>query len=474
MDPVHIFVDDAELRGWTEMSLSRNKKDMTGSFSMSLFMNYVPGEPVMVDVTKNKTITVYIGGHLAFTGKVDKRQGSGTKHGATGSDNNERASSADAGGGGRSASISADEYTVKITARGKTKYLVDSSHQHPTTNLMRPTNKEAIQKLIEPWGIDLEWLATDIKLDKIRLRDGGKVVDEIHRICSENGHFVYETRDGKIRVTDDTGRQEGEPLILGQNVLSFSAEQSEENARSKVKVKGQRTEKGIRGAKAVLNVEKEIKDKWVDGDIPYVVQHYGDGTPEALERRANFETNKRSSESKKLTINVFHVQASNGEPWDVGTLHYCEIPPEGIYDVFEVTELTYNVQNDKKISTTLTLSPPPSSTINSGASASGATAAAANAGLSGLAATVSAAAGGLVSAGLAAFAAMRKLAAGVSFTPGTYPAPWSGPDVSVVQTELPQDLAALGGGLLDGLASLADTPKASLPADYQSDRSSPQ
>lgn len=450
MNPCHIFVGGQELLGWTEMTLQRAKKDLTGSLSVSLFFTYLPDSPVAISATKNKDITVYIGGHLAFTGKVDARKGSGTKGGGKGSTNNEKS------GGGRSVSIGADEYTVKITARGKTKTLIDSSHQHPTTNMLKPTNREVIEKLIQPWGVQIDWKASPIKLDKVRFRDGAKVFDEISRIATENGHFLYETRDGKLRITDDTGREEGEPLILGQNVMTFSAEQSESDAKSKVKVKGQRTDKNIRGEQAVLKIEKEIKDAWVEADNPFILQHYGDATPEALERRANFETNKRSSESKKLTIGVFHIQSSNGAPWDIGKLHYCEIPPEGIFDVFECTELTYTVQNDKTIKTVMTLSPPPSSTGAASAS-------------SGVPSGIANLVGGVIGlvSSVASLASSRRRAAGITFAAGQYPAPWSGPDVSIVLPVSQPDAGPSERVLLADLAPDGAGPALTLPQDFQ-------
>ena len=48
------------------------------------------------------------------------------------------------------------------------------------------------------------------------------------------------------------------------------------------------------------------------------------------------------------------------QPWDIGNTHYVEVPPEGIFDMFECTELTYHVDAEKELKTTLTLSPPPS------------------------------------------------------------------------------------------------------------------
>jgi hypothetical protein len=239
-------------------------------------------------------------------------------------------------------------------------------------------------------------------MDKARFRDGSRVVDELFRLAGEYAYFMYETRDGKLRVTDGVGIGSGDPIILGYNILKFQAEQSEDKAKSKVKAKGQRSEKEQHGEKAILKRHKEVQDSWVSDYVPLTVQHYGSGTDEELERRARFEMNKRASASKKLSVDVFHVQSPSGAPWDIGQTHYVEVPPEGIAEVFECTALTYSVGKDS-IHTSLTLNPPPSG---------GAGGASGGFGLSGL-------------MGMVASAASRRSALGIKFVAGQYPAPWT-------------------------------------------------
>lgn len=413
--PVSIYIDGSELITWTEMTLSRTKTDLTGSLSISIFMGNVPDKPVMVDAAHGRGIAVYIGQHLAFLGLIDRRIGTGAKHGKAGTTTNDgtHGSSATDGSTGRSVTIGPNEYTVQLKCRGKTKVLIDSSHQHPTTNMLKPKTKQVLEKLIEPWGIELDWNATDIELDKVRFRDGARVIDEISRLCRENCYFMWETRDGKLYVTDAVGRTEGEPLVLGSNILQFSAEQGEDTSKQKLKIKGQRSKKGIRGEAAVLtNTIKEVRDSWMQTDIPTTVQHYGDATPDALERRGRFEANKRSADAKQVTIEVFHVQSTNGEPWDVGQVHYVEVPPEGVFDELECTELTYSVKNDKELKTTMTLAPLPAKSATGGSGKV----------TSNLPAVQSDAKSGGVS---------RRAAAGVTFAPKQYPQPWSGPILEI-------------------------------------------
>jgi prophage tail gpP-like protein len=418
MIPVVITVGGMALTTWTEMTLQRSKDEMTGSLNVTIFAGAMQSGPMVAMAKAGADISVYIGGQLAFCGTVDKREGSGTKKGSKGADesNKKTGKGKDASKASSSVSIGPNEYTIKLSARGKTKRLIDSSHQHPTTNMMRPTTKEVVEKLVQPWQVQVEWKGKIIKLDKVRFRDGARVVDELHRVALENCYFMYETRDGKLRVTDGVGTDSGagEPLILGQNILKFSAEQSEDKAKSEVKVKGQRTKKEIWGRKALKDTHTTVRNAKVKSKNLLTVQHYGDATKEELERRARFEMNKRNSASQKITIDVFHVQSKSGAPWDVGNCHYVEVPPEGIFDMFECTALTYHVDAEKEIKTTLTLSPPPSG----GAGGAGG-------GMGGM--------GGFglsmlnMGIGLA-----RRSQANIPIVEGQYPDPWTPPVLSVL------------------------------------------
>lgn len=402
MKPVVITVGGSELTTWTEMTLSRSKEEMTGNLSVTIFAGAIPSGPIARAAAAGAEILVYIGGQIAFTGEVDKRKGTGSKSGKPGSKESDSGKS----GTSLSTNIGPDEYTIKLTARGKTKTLIDSSHQHSTTNMLKPTTKEVVEKLIEPFKVQLDWKGEAIKLDKVRFRDGARVVDELNRVSVENCYFMYETRDGKLCVTDGVGGQTsgGDPLILGINILEFSAEQSEEEQKSEVKVKGQRSKKDKWGEDALLKTFKSVKNKGIKSFRPHIVQHNGDADDKTLERRARFEMNARAAKGKKIQIEVFHVQ-SQGGPWDIGNMHYVEVPPEGIFDMFECTELTYSVDADKTLKTSLTLSPPPSGGEGGGF--------------------------GLGSINFGTGSA-RQAQSGISVVAGQFPEPWSPPDLSVL------------------------------------------
>lgn len=350
--PFAVFIGGKEIEGYTSATLSRKKSDMTGSFSCELFFNYLPKSPVAIQALRGADVAVYVGGHLAFFGALDKRSGKGS--GKSGNENNV------------SANFGSGSYTVSFSARGRTKYLVDSSHQHKTGLMKKPKAREVAEALTEAFDVELDWQSENVQLERVTFRDGMNVATELFRLGNENGMFVYETRDGKLRVTDEPIGS-GEPLILGKNILHFSADQSEEHQRSYIVVKGQRTTIEQWGKDAIINTIKDARQQGIDKRIPFIIQHYGDGTPEALDRRVKFEADKRNSQALKVSVKVFHVmQSQNDEPWDIGQTHYVEIPPEGIFNELECIELEYNLGADGELSTTLTLAPPPSAKPSAG------------------------------------------------------------------------------------------------------------
>jgi len=345
MKPFQIFVDGRLLEGYTDATLQREKHKLTGSLSISLFMGYLPESAVLPGATRGSEILVYVGGHLAFTGNIDRRE--------------DNADSTGKPGKAPSLNVGPNNYTVRLTCRGKTKALIESSQQHPTGTMLGVSNKEAIENLLEPWRIELDWLAAEVSLGRVRLRDGGRVVDEIQRLAEKSGIYCYETRDGKLRVTDTPPAQTGESLVLGKNILSFSAKQEGDWSRSQVLVKGQLNSKDSWGVAAVIPPLKLVADVSLTEFTPITVQVSGDATQDILERRATYEVNRRAAETKKVRLDVFNILQANGLPWDLGVLHYVDIPPAGIKGVFEVTGLTYTARADKTLKTSLTLTPPP-------------------------------------------------------------------------------------------------------------------
>ena len=421
--PMRIFIGGEELVTYTSAQLQRTKKQMTGSLTVEIFLDYVPTKPTIVNAVRGKEILVYIMGELAFTGIIDKRRGKSVKKqnrdasGRFAYSGGPGSLSEDAGGDVSVNFSKGNGYSVTLTARGRTKYLIDSSQTHPTGFFKNTSDKKVIETLVKEHNVVLQWDAEEIDEPKVTLRDGNRIYNEIFERCNQNCHFDYETRDGKLLITDGTNGTVGEDIILGYNILDFSAEQSEDQANSQITVKGHRTQKGVWGNDAIVQPVQTVADSWVGANIPLTIQHYGDATNEGLQRRAKFEADRRAAESKSVSVTVFHVAQQTGTPWDIGTVHYVEIPPEGIFDVLECVSLTYTVDAKSTLETKLELAPPPSQGISGGAAS----------GVSGLLSSANNLLSDLTTKGIA-----RRVQAGVQIIGGQYPSSWTSAALSAI------------------------------------------
>ena len=392
---------------------------MTGELQFGLFYSGVPGSPVaaLSAVRAGAPIQVYVGNRLAFSGTVDTRGAGNTKKKREDVNRLGRGQHTSIGqgkmskGGGISTHIDANSYVITVRARGMTKRLVGSSHYVEDACLPGATCRSTISKLIEPFGVRLDWQAPDYDLDVVTFRDGGLVYQEIDRVATENALYAYETRDGVLRVTDRPGAAMGEALIMGDNILEFETEQGEDDANQEVVVKGRRRKKGIRGQEAVMRKVK-LRDSSIRSQSRLTIQGYGDGTDAALERRGKFEIDRRAQMVKNARIQVFGVLQRDGSPWDIGLLHHVRIPSEGIDEVLECISLTYTVNNDKTIHTVLTLAPPPSGAVSGGIGS-----------IAGLA--------GVAIGGAAAGSRIGR----PGNDNGKYPLPWGPPQISNVTSE---------------------------------------
>jgi len=411
MSRMVIFVGGAELINWTAAELTRKKKDLTGSLTVNIFFDYVPDSPVLINSYRGQEVLVYIDEHLAFTGVIDKRKG-----------NNRRKVTTDVKDGELKANVSERGYSITLTARGKTKYLVNCSHQHPTGNIRNSNNRNIAEEIIKDYNIELDWNAKEIDISNHVLLDGGRAVDELHRLCNENCHFIYETRNGKLRITDEPLEEYGIPIILGENIIEFNAEQSENDAHSKIRIRGHRNSDDTWGEEAILEREQVVEDKHVQSFSPITLEHSGDGTDESLARRAKWEADSRTAQCKRVQVSLFDIAAQDGMPFDIGLLHYVEIPPEGIYDVLECIELSYSVSRDK-VNTTLVLAPPPSKIVSGRSLYPGISGNALLEPVSAINEMIS-------------LASSKKASSGITYANNSYPQNWGSAELSVVKDPL--------------------------------------
>lgn len=414
---VVITVGGSNLYGWENCKLSRERKNLTGSLTFEMFFTNIPNNPQMRQVTAGAQISVYIAGQLAFVGTVDARTGSGKgKHKghhehAQGLNDRNLAGVDKTGknpkGAGVHAYADAESYKVTVECRGKTKRLIDSSHDHPQGQMSNTTVPNIFQTLIKNFNVQLNDTSGDsLQIERAVFRDGAVVHTELHRWAKEHNLLTFEDKTGALNLTVDSAGGSGEPLILGINILSFDATQSDNQGNSTVTIKGQRSGIQHHGKDAVMNKIVTTNPAVTDYS-PVIHQLNADASTDRLKKRSKFETDRATQDGKTITIDVFSVQSSTGEPWDLNVTHYVEIPPEGIYNEFVVDSLTYFCEAKGVLKTELKLVP------TAGSNSAG---------------------GGGGTSDATAYGQAQAAQAGLVYMPGTYPDPWVIPAVDDVLT----------------------------------------
>lgn len=417
MPLVVIMVGGQSINGWVNMKLNRERKNLTGNLTFEMFFTNLPANPQMRAIVAGAEISVYIVGNLAFVGTIDSRTGSGKgkhkghhEHSQGLNDRNlagvDRKGKNPSGAGVHSYA-DAESYKITVEARGKTKRLVDSSHDHPTGQMPNTTVPKIFQELTKNFKVQINDTSGDsTQIERAVFRDGAAVYTELARWAKEHNLIHFEDKTGKLNLTTDSAGGSGEPLILGMNILSFDATQSDGQGNSTITIKGQRSGMQHHGKDAVQN-KLVITNPSVNDYSPVIHQHNADASPERLKKRGKFENDRATQESKEVTIDVFSVQQTDGEPWDLNVTHYVEIPPEGIYNQFVVDSLTYFCEAKGTLKTELKLVP-----VAQGGDGTG---------------------GGSMS-DEQAFGQSQASAAGLIYTNGTYPSPWTVPPISFVLT----------------------------------------
>ena len=164
----------------------------------------MPNEPILDSVVAGAEIAIYIGRHLAFTGSTDRRHDQSHTLETSGTDGAPAAQNKEPSG--PSLNIGPNAYTVTLQCRGKAKKLVDASHLHPTGTIVGTSNRDAVEPLVKPFGVNLDSQALTTDLNRVRFRDGARVVDlGCRRLITEwdrDARFLDNTLD-RVELLDD-------------------------------------------------------------------------------------------------------------------------------------------------------------------------------------------------------------------------------------------------------------------------------
>ena len=216
-----------------------------------------------------------------------------------------------------------DFHTATITARSKSKDLVDCSAVHDSGEWKDKTLIDIAQDLLKPFGLQIQ---SDIQnLPKIpiwRLAPGATVFNELEVLARQHGALLIGTPDGNLKLTKaDNFQLHSGSLQEGVNILCAQAALSEKGKHDKTHARGQKS-KGS-GAQS-LRLELIAQDQTVRRYRPKIVIVEGDTDDKRVKQRAQWEMLRAAGWSTTASITVASWRDFGGSLWDPEKLVFVE------------------------------------------------------------------------------------------------------------------------------------------------------
>jgi prophage tail gpP-like protein len=307
--------------GWTKASVTRSVKDLTGSFQVTLHdpMMLLLGSPLYTAFSANaepgSPVQVFVAGELFLTGMIDSR----------------------------TATKSATAHDVQISGRGKSRDLVDSSHDDQKTQYNDQTPSQIVKKVAEPFGqqVKVRLSGGERPIPKYRYFPGDNAFDVSHEVARQQGITINEDKTGNLVMRDRAQGPAAGALVQGVNLLTYSVEKSDKDQFGKYKAKGQSVPgKGGRGKTANQRFA-QVEDASVKGNRVLVRKGESDIDDGKIKKRALHEAARRSAGALRVSVTLYGYRGETGALWEPDTLAMTIIPDEKVAEMLLIESVTF-------------------------------------------------------------------------------------------------------------------------------------
>lgn len=291
--------------GRTAVDVSFSMDDMAGSFTIE--QGYDTANMTgfaFPDMGMGAEVSIYLDGKLAIRGQVDSREGRGD----------------------------ASSYRITLQGRTRTGNLVDSSATHKTGQWDKVKPSQVVRDIADPFGVEVS-VQRDVQeiVKRFILRDGESAERAIRRISREFGMIPFSDEEGRLVIARPGARGVGEPLVLGRNILTWTATMDLKVLHSHVIAKGQAITDDHMYGRPATHIVAAVRDETVAAYRPLIIPMWGDATPDRVRRRAWIEALRRQGESLRVTVEVpGFTDAVTGDLYRPNVRHHVAIPPDGV------------------------------------------------------------------------------------------------------------------------------------------------
>ncbi|MHB8887176.1 MAG: phage baseplate assembly protein, partial [Methylovirgula sp.] len=207
-----------------------------------------------------------------------------------------------------------DNHIATVSARSKSKDLIDSSAVHKTGEWTGKTMYEIGQDLVATFGLTLN---NEVQLDPIpvwRLAQGSTVFDELEVMGRSQRALLVGEADGSLTITRaDQFSMHAGALMEGVNIVRAKGKLSEKGKHSEVRGRGQ---KRMGSGKAAQRLEYVGTDSTVQRYRPQIVIAEGDIDQNRLTDRVNWNIARAAGWSTTAEVTVASWRDAAGTLWN--------------------------------------------------------------------------------------------------------------------------------------------------------------
>lgn len=335
-DDLSLIAGGKNLKGWTEIALTRSIQQMPNTFSVSA----TEDSPLYTDasfVREGQACTVKLGSDLVITGYVDQ-VGPGFGVGA---------------------------HAVIVGGRGKCQDLVDCSAEWTGSQVRNSNPLQIAQKLSLPYGITASCVGDpgDI-VPQFNINVGDSAANILEMVTRHAGLLYYEGTDGNLILSRIGVTKAASGVVQGKNIqacrlLRSVAERYSEIVCSLVSV----DTSGLYQDQDGLTYYKALDPNVSRHRRLAIVAEGVDGGRDLAKRRALWECARRAGRGRVLNVTVDSWRDGKGKLWAPNTLVPIDIPKLGLSKIsWCLAEVTYRAGLETGLTADLVLMTPESFT----------------------------------------------------------------------------------------------------------------
>lgn len=200
--------------------------------------------------------------------------------------------------------------TCSVTLVSRTVDATEASIDHPT-GFVENCDIADIGKAFDGAKVGVDCLVKSARKALHQINPGDTLFRTLETEARAVGALIYDTPEGKLRITDKPEGRHAGLLARGVNILRASGTLSGRYNYDKVKVRGQASFGTVPGA---LSPEAEAKGT-ADRKRTLIIYHEGEATSDRLKKRAGWEAKRAAGQGKSARVTVAGCRDAAGVIW---------------------------------------------------------------------------------------------------------------------------------------------------------------